>query len=292
MIHIQMSRMFFECEPQGGVSRLALVARQIKDVGELMVRLHLESELEPSELAVIADVFANWQGDVSLMLSHRSVIPEALTVAPFTVVWPIALLETLSEEARRLGVQRGRVAAWVPIPVSGWNPDDTWTRLDALQPGASLELAVGWQHPLSGPEPIAETNYSALSAQLLSFVQAASTRKIACRFACGLPLCLFSTQQLGQLVGYKLDWPLARCGNQWVVGPDGGIDFCMRLPLESKMSGWQKGGFTFSRIDAVQAFGETRTTCVAPGITGCRSQRTSACAGGCLAHTISSTGTI
>ena len=54
------------------------------------------------------------------------------------------------------------------------------------------------------------------------------------QIACGLPLCVFSTEQLGRLALLKIRLPPASCVPGLVVTLDGRVRACPRLPA----GGW------------------------------------------------------
>ena len=159
--------------------------------------------------------------------------------------------------------------------------------LDGLEPrrGTSLTLGLGWRNPESGPlemTPLAEREWADL---LLAMAAWWTERGVTIHLACGLPLCLFSTEQLGELALLKVRLPLALCMPSLMVTLDGRVRACPRLPAD----GWvaMPGGDLALKELGLQLIGSTRSFgafCNRPSEESCRSLATGACGGGCTAH--------
>ena len=158
--------------------------------------------------------------------------------------------------------------------------------LDGLEPrrGTSLTLGLAWNGPETGPSeltPLAEREWAGV---LLAMAAWGTERGVTVHLACGLPLCLFSTEQLGELALLKVRLPLALCTPSPVITLDGRARACPRLPA----NGWVAlpTGVLLRELGR-QLIGSTGLFagfCNRAGERSCRSLATGACGGGCVAH--------
>jgi len=168
----------------------------------------------------------------------------------------------------------------VPTP-----PHGAATRNFALKPraGTNLTLGLGWADPESGPRGMWHEAERLWAEALLELAAWWTERDVTVHLACGLPLCLFSTEQLGRLALLKVRLPLALCAPSLVVTLDGRARVCPRLPA----GGWMAmpAGTAFTEL-ASQLIGPTgffSAFCNRSAEQSCRSFTTGACGGGCMA---------
>jgi len=154
---------------------------------------------------------------------------------------------------------------------------NTMTGLDAVT------LGVGWTGWGSGPQPIAPECRPAWAAKVLEIASALTDLGVRTSFACGMPLCLFSRQQLGHLAALKVTWPIAWCTPQFHVEPSGQLRYCARLRGAcgvhiSDSRPFEQIARLSDRWSPMKAF------CGHANGSSCRSLATRACGGGCLSH--------
>jgi hypothetical protein len=150
--------------------------------------------------------------------------------------------------------------------------------------GTNLTLGLAWAGPDAGPSqisPPAEKEWTQVLSEMLAWWP---TQGVTIHLACGLPLCLFSTEQLGELALTRLRFPLATCTPGLVVTLDGRARACPRLPAagwEAKPAGVGLKALARQLIATSSCFA---AFCNRPGEQSCRSLSTGACGGGCMAH--------
>ena len=179
-----------------------------------------------------------------------------------------------------------QVSLFLALPV----PPSNLARLfNGLEPrrGISLTLGLGWSGPETGPSLIPAPLEPEWAEVLLGMAALGIERGVTVHLACGLPLCLFSTEQLGELALMKVRLPLAVCAPGLVMTLDGHAQACPRLPA----GGWVPlpAGVALREL-ASQLTGPCRFLagfCGRPGEQSCRSRSTGACGGGCLANNAS-----
>ncbi|HUI07534.1 MAG TPA: hypothetical protein VL486_11085 [Verrucomicrobiae bacterium] len=148
----------------------------------------------------------------------------------------------------------------------------------------SITLGAAWNDVESGPSAMTISEEKEWVEVLLRMATWLTAREATVYFACGLPLCMFSTEQLGRLALLKVPAPLASCTPDLVVTLDGRMRACPRLPA----TGWvaMPAGVGLREL-AGQLLGPSE---VFAGFCGrasewdCRSLATGGCGGGCRAH--------
>jgi hypothetical protein len=176
-----------------------------------------------------------------------------------------------------------RLELFVAMSSPEVDTDPLLRRVDATRRLDAVTLGVGWTGWGSGPQRIAPQCTAAWAAKVLKIASALTDLGVRTSFACGLPLCLFSRQQLGHLAALKVTWPIAWCAPQFHVESSGEVRYCARL-----------GGPRRIHISDNQPFGEIarlsgrwapmKAFCGRTDASSCRSLATRACGAGCLAH--------
>ncbi|MBN1505276.1 MAG: hypothetical protein JW955_00435 [Sedimentisphaerales bacterium] len=156
-------------------------------------------------------------------------------------------------------------------------------RVSTLQDLETVTIGVGRSRWDSGPQWITPADHPVWAAKVIEIASALTDVGVKTSFACGLPLCLFSRRQLGQLVALKVSWPIAWCAPQFHVEPDGEVRHCSRLtgPRRIHISDrrpFEQLATLANRLAPMKAF------CGRADSSPCRSLATRACGGGCLAH--------
>jgi hypothetical protein len=205
-----------------------------------------------------------------------------ITIATTATPDGSALHSLLKSQAYTLGAP-WQVSLFIalPAPLSGFAEG-----LDGVTPrtGTNITLGLAWASPEAGPSPITSPAEKEWAKVLPDMATWWTGQGVTIHLACGLPLCLFSTEQLGELALSKVRHPLAACTPGLVVTLDGRVRACPRLPV----SGWvsMPTGVSLKEL-ANQLIGNTSffaAFCNRAGEQSCRSLATGACGGGCMAH--------
>jgi hypothetical protein len=174
-------------------------------------------------------------------------------------------------------------SVWVALPALPGNLD---AMLEGLEPrrGTSLTLGLAWASPEAGPSLIPALQEREWCALLLGMGAWGTRHGVRIDLACGLPQCLFSTEELGELALMKVRFPLASCAPRVVITLNGRARACPRLPA----GGWVPlpDGVALSALGAelIGAAQFFTGFCGRPGEQSCRSLAVGACGGGCLAN--------
>lgn len=163
---------------------------------------------------------------------------------------------------------------------------DTEALLDrarGLQGLETVTVAVAWSRWDTGPRPITLEDSPVWAARLLEIASALTDLGIKTSFACGLPLCLLSRRQLGQLVALNVAWPIAWCAPQFRVEPDGSVRHCARLASPRPIHVADPRPFELLAIGA-EHWASMKAFCGRSSASPCRSLTARACGAGCLAH--------
>jgi hypothetical protein len=150
--------------------------------------------------------------------------------------------------------------------------------------GTNLTLGLAWNELESGPAlipPVAESEWTRF---LLETAGWWTERGVTTHLECGVPLCIFPTEQLGKLALLKVRQPLAVCAPSLVVTLDGHARACPLLPA----GGWvaMPAGVSLREFET-QIISSSKlfaSFCNRPNEQSCRSLATGACGGGCIAH--------
>ena len=177
----------------------------------------------------------------------------------------------------------GQVGWFIALPAP---PPNLAEWLEGLEPcaGITFSLGLAWSDPETGPSPLPPLAERQWVEALMGMAAWATRRGVTLRLACGLPLCLFSTEQLGELALSKVHPPLAVCAPGLWVALDGRARACPRLPAD----GWtavpagvplrELAGQLIRPAEFFAAF------CGRAEERACRGLSTGACGGGCIAH--------
>lgn len=158
--------------------------------------------------------------------------------------------------------------------------------LDGVQPrsGTNVTLAVSWTGLDSGPSGIAASAEHDWVQALPKAAAWWTTRGVTVHLACGLPLCLFSSGQLGELALQRIRPPLAHCSPSLTVTLDGRARACPLLPA----GGWSllPAGVALRDLPErlIGSSNAFAAFCDRAAEHSCRSRNTGACGGGCMAQ--------
>jgi hypothetical protein len=179
-----------------------------------------------------------------------------------------------------------QVRLFLALPV----PMVDLSRLAPLRPraGTVVTIGLGWQHPDSGPLDSLTNGQSEWAETLLAWARFWTRQGVNVTFACGLPLCLLSTEQLGELALTKVRLPVAYCTPELVVTLDGWAKACPRIPGQGWAALPEQGSLREFAKELAGAPGHFAAFCDGPNEQSCRSFATAACGGGCMARNVNS----
>jgi Radical SAM superfamily len=156
--------------------------------------------------------------------------------------------------------------------------------------GLRRHLRLGLAHPIPGEANacIAPEDLPRAAARLLEFLPRLRRLRITIGFDCGLPLCLFTAEQLGALHVATHANVHNSCGPAIDIGPDMTVWSCFPL------SGFhRKSVFEFDSIPQIREYYEglhRQVRAEAGGLFAacdtCEHRETGLCQGGCLAHVL------
>ena len=174
------------------------------------------------------------------------------------------------------------IGIFIPLPHPDFEPFFFQPFLDAGLPLQSVVLAVGWKNFYSGPLPLDKKDYSLWARSLERTIARFTQDGLTSSIACGLPLCLFTREQLGRLARQKIRLPLAHCDPNEMVMPDGTLRACHRMDLPVPQTLCDTTDFS-RMTDAIQKrLKPFHSLCPHSEQLICRSAVCGACGCGCL----------
>jgi len=187
--------------------------------------------------------------------------------------------------------------AFGPITSVGfniYNPDfDIDFILHAINGyGLRRHIRVSIAHPIPGEVNsfIAPGDFAKVSRRLIEYAPILQRMRISMGFDCGMPMCLFTDQELGIL--YKVSNGTLRCGCGPAIdiGPDMKVWSCFPLSNFQKKSLFEFNSFMDVRHFYEQMHDKVRFESggVYEKCDTCAYRETGLCRGGCLAHILSS----
>lgn len=153
---------------------------------------------------------------------------------------------------------------------------------------AEVEVDVGWKSGSRSPAHISRDHYTALASLVVQTAVDLTRLHIPISFGCGVPLCMFSRNQLGRLATCLVKGRVAVCGDQWRISANGDLRFCSLLASESTVRLQDHASFPEAAERAQGPYRAFMSFCLHPEHSPCVSHMTGACAGGCLALRIGS----
>jgi len=95
--------------------------------------------------------------------------------------------------------------------------------------GLRRKLAVALHSALSGKhEHLSEKDYSAVAETVLELARFSSRFDISLEYGCGIPWCMFTSEQLGELWRLNSEF-FSQCDSDLIVTHDGQISYCPLL---------------------------------------------------------------
>jgi hypothetical protein len=160
-----------------------------------------------------------------------------------------------------------------------------------MQFGLKPHTRIGLAHPIPGKKntTVSLKDYNAMAENLMSFYPRYETRKITLGFDCGMPMCIFSDEQLGKLSKLAALDSKFSCGPAIDIGPNMDVWSCFPL------SGFhRKSLFEFDSMKEVyEYFHKIHKTIrekkkgIFDNCDQCVYLERGRCAGGCASHFIS-----
>lgn len=151
-------------------------------------------------------------------------------------------------------------------------------------------IRVGITHPIPGAVSVSiqKTDMPIMAKRIMRYVDKCDKEGIQLGFDCGMPLCLFSDEDLGKLYkngGHKIRFD---CGIPLDIGPDLSVWSCFPLSNFNR-----KSIYDFNSLHEIKDYYmkankwiRTRGSELFEECKTCKYQETGRCAGGCLAHII------
>jgi hypothetical protein len=174
------------------------------------------------------------------------------------------------------------VGIFIPLPQPDFEPFQFQPLLDAGLPIQSVVLAVGWKDCYSGPLPLDKKDHGMWARSLERSITRFTQGGLTTRIGCGLPLCLFTREQLGHLARQKIRLPLAHCDPNGMVLPDGALRACHRLDLPRPQTLCATTDLSRTVDEIEQRLKPFHSLCPHSEQLVCRSAVCGACGCGCL----------
>ncbi len=180
------------------------------------------------------------------------------------------------------------VGIFIPLPDPEFEPFQFKPLLDAGLPVQKVILAVGWQDYFSGPLPLDKKDHGLWARSLERAIGRFTQDGITTHMACGLPLCLFTREQLGRLIVRKIRLPLAHCAPDGMILPDGTMRACRRMDLPVRQALCAMTDFDKTANGIERWTKPFHSLCPHSEQLICRSAVCGACGCGCLTATMAS----
>ncbi len=157
--------------------------------------------------------------------------------------------------------------------------------------GLKRHVRIGLAHPIPGEKNVyvALKDMKKMAERFMHYERIFERLRIAPGFDCGMPMCLFSEEQIGKL--YKITKGNLRygCGPAIDIGPDMNVWSCFPLSNFQK-----KPIYDFNSIQEIRTYYEKVHEKIRIEVGGvfekcddCRYREINLCLGGCLAHALS-----
>lgn len=155
-------------------------------------------------------------------------------------------------------------------------------------PEMHKRIRVGLTHPIVGEKnyALAKDDMPAMAQRFMSYIPYFEEHGITAGFDCGMPMCLFSDEQLGQLFKMNKGTIKFSCGSAIDIGPDLSVWSCFPLANYEK-----KSIYEFNSLREVGEYFTNKLRAVRKEKHGifeacatCKYLTEELCAGGCIAH--------
>jgi len=180
----------------------------------------------------------------------------------------------------------------ISLSLNVYKPDFDWQyAIDYIEKfNLKKHIRLGITHPIPGEVnlSIKKTDMPAMAKRIMFYIDKLDEKKISLGFDCGMPLCLFSDEDLGKLyknAGHKLRFD---CGIPVDIGPQLDVWSCFPLSNFNK-----KSIYDFDSLQEIKDFYNKHNKKIREKGYGlfaecktCHHFKTGICAGGCLAHII------
>lgn len=156
--------------------------------------------------------------------------------------------------------------------------------------GLQRHIRLGLAHPIPGKKNmcIKPEHLRTMAEELMNYIPIFDAYNIHVGFDCGMPLCIFTDEEIGKLFKHTLGNINFRCGPAIDVGPDMSVWSCFPL------SGYNKKSlFDFHNHMELCRFFEDFHNTVRVEVGGvfekcdsCKYRQQGLCSGGCLSHSL------
>lgn len=190
--------------------------------------------------SLLKSVITKIEGAVSgvLFCLHKKDDPKSVVaILPEDIKLEVALDDLGSNTCLEALQGRKNVGFFVPLKSPGEGKEIIQDALSVYSNPNRIRLGVGWQNRLSGPSQITEEDYEKWATSIVDLVELITHHSeeigehIKIEFGCGLKLCMFEKEQLGEMAQRSLKWPIATCPRPFLVREDGELKPCVRLGM-------------------------------------------------------------
>jgi len=156
--------------------------------------------------------------------------------------------------------------------------------------GLQRHIRLGLAHPIPGKKNmcIPPDNFRKMAEELMSYLPTFEAFDIHVGFDCGMPMCIFTDEEIGKLYKHTFGQVNFRCGPAIDIGTDMSVWSCFPL------SGYKKVSlFDFQNAPQLVSFFEDYHKDVRTEVGGvfqkcdcCEWRQKGLCSGGCLSHSL------
>jgi len=157
--------------------------------------------------------------------------------------------------------------------------------------GLKRHIRLGLAHPIPGVKNshIKPDGMRDMAKNLMSFIPKLNANKISVGFDCGMPMCLFTDEEMGILYKHAGGQLKFTCGPAVDVGPDMSVWTCFPLSNYKKTT-----LFDFDNVQQIRRYyskmmnaGKSEIHGIFEACDDCEWRTEKLCSGGCYAHSVS-----
>jgi len=249
--------------------------------------VQMEDKEEHPELNMILDRLVAIK--MHVMIQAENVRACRLAKKHVHLIYDVAqVTRQLDEDPRALEKLRetGRLMElFSAMPSAGAGVKETLRLAEHLPEIRAVTVGSGWESRNSGPVKDLTAHDPEWGSSLVIFASELTQRRIKMHFACGLPLCLFTREQMGNLAAMNIRWPIAMCSPEVRIDLAGDVRHCLRLGSPEPLNVFKRGSLKGIR-ETFDKWTKMRGICLRAPRVSCRSLKTAACGGGCLADSL------
>ncbi len=157
--------------------------------------------------------------------------------------------------------------------------------------GLKRHIRLGLAHPIPGLKNthIPPSGLREMAQNLISHIPQLNANHISLGFDCGMPMCIFTDQEMGQLYKNAKGQLKFTCGPAVDVGPDMSVWTCFPLSNYKKTSIYDFDNVHEIRkyYQQIMAEGRKEIAGIFEQCDDCEHLKNNLCSGGCFAHIVS-----